>query len=482
MTVLWTSDDAAAATGGRVTAPWAASSVSIDTRTLEPGALFVALTAARDGHDFVAKALEKGAAAALVSRVPDGVAPDAPLLIVDDVQRGLEALGRAGRARMGGRVVAVTGSVGKTSTKEMLRTVLGAQGRVHAAEASYNNHWGVPLTLARMPADSDFAVIEIGMNAPGEIAPLSRMARPHVAMVTIVAPAHLAAFENLEGIAREKASIFEGLERGGTAIYNADLATSGILRDVATRHASRLMSFGQSPRAHHRVTDVTIHDACTVAQGRAWRRPVLYKVQAPGRHFAVNAMAVIAAAQALGADPVLAANDLARWSPGGGRGAREVIVLDRVDSHLTVELIDDAYNANPASVGAALEVLAAARVQDGVGRFARGRRVVYLGDMRELGQSEAALHAALADHPAMAQIDVVHGCGVLMRHLWEALPEAKRGRWSETSAQMAEGVARDLDAGDVVLVKGSLSMGMARVVDAIRKMGQGRGTLAADED
>ena len=476
MSVLWTSDDAAAATGGRVTAPWEATSVSIDTRTLQPGALFVALTAARDGHDFVAQALAAGAAAALVSRIPEGVAPDAPLLVVDNVQTGLEALGRAGRARMRGKVVAVTGSVGKTSTKEMLRTVLGGQGKVHAAEASYNNHWGVPLTLARMPADSDFAVIEIGMNHPGEIAPLSRMARPHVALVTIVAPAHLAAFESLEGIAREKASIFEGLEPGGTAIYNGDLATTPILKEVAARHARRLISFGEAPGNHHRVSEVRIGDTVTVAQGRAWRAPVLYKVSVPGRHFAVNAMAVVAVAGALRLNRAVALGDLGRWAPGAGRGLREVITLDRVDTHLTVELIDDAYNANPASMGASLEVLAAAEVKDEVGRFAAGRRVAYLGDMKELGLTEAALHAGLAEHPAMEKIALVHCTGPLMRHLWEALPAHKRGRWTETSAEMAEGVARDLDAGDVVLVKGSLSMGLARVVDAIRKMGQARAT------
>ncbi len=212
--ILWTAQDAAAATQGRLTADWQATGVSIDTRTLAPGDLFVALTDIRDGHDFVAQALQKGAAAALVSRIPDGLPADAPLLIVDDVLKALERLGAAARARARARVVAVTGSVGKTSTKEMLRTLLSGQGKVHAAEASYNNHWGVPLTLARLPADADFAVVEIGMNHPGEIEPLSRLAAPHVAMVTTVAPAHLEAFDSIEGIAHEKASIFRGLLPG----------------------------------------------------------------------------------------------------------------------------------------------------------------------------------------------------------------------------------------------------------------------------
>ena len=469
---LWTSQDAAKATGGRITAAWEATGVSIDTRTIAAGELFVALTAARDGHEFVAEALARGAAAALVSRIPEGVAPDAPLLIVEDVQAGLEALGRAARARFAGRVVAVTGSVGKTSTKEMLRTVLGAHGRVHAAEKSYNNHWGVPLTLARMPQDADFAVIEIGMNNPGEIAPLSRMAAPHVAMVTIVAPAHLAAFESLEGIAHEKASIFEGLLPGGTAVYNGDLPTTPILRDTARRHTARLLSFGESPAVHHRVTAVTLEDACTVVQGRCWRTPVLFKVMAPGRHFAVNGMGVLAVSHALGLDRALSVNALGQWQAGSGRGARERIVLDAVDTHLAVELIDDSYNANPASLGAALEVLAAATPRDDMGRMSLGRRVAYLGDMKELGRTEIDLHRAVADLPSMAKIHKVHCIGPLMRALWEALPDEKRGRWSESSAEMAERVAQDLDAGDVVLAKGSLSMGLVRVVDAIRKMGQ----------
>ncbi|MCB1328543.1 MAG: UDP-N-acetylmuramoyl-tripeptide--D-alanyl-D-alanine ligase, partial [Maritimibacter sp.] len=218
MTALWTSTEAAEATGGTAEGTWEVTGVSIDSRTVAPGDLFVALKAARDGHDFVADALAKGAGAALVTHRPEGVAADAPLLVVGDVLEGLTALGRAGRARTKAQVAAITGSVGKTSAKEMLRAVLAPQGKVHAAEASYNNHWGVPLTLARMPQDTDYAVIEIGMNHPGEIAPLAALARPHVAMVTTVAAAHLEAFESLEDIAREKAEIFTGLEPGGFAV------------------------------------------------------------------------------------------------------------------------------------------------------------------------------------------------------------------------------------------------------------------------
>ena len=471
MTPLWTSAAAVAATGGKTTADWQAHGVSIDTRTIQPGDLFVALKAARDGHDFVAQALAKGAAAALVTHRPDGVAADAPLLIVPDVLRALEDLGRAARARTQARVVAVTGSVGKTSTKEMLRSVLSGQGRTHAAEASYNNHWGVPLTLARMPADTAFAVIEIGMNHPGEIAPLAQMARPHVAMVTIVAAAHLEAFENLEGIAHEKASILTGLEPGGVAVLNGDLPTSPILLDWAARHAARTITFGETAGVHHRVTEVTLCDQTTVVQGRAWRRPLLFKVQAPGRHFAVNAMGVMAVAQALHLDPVLAASDLGTWQPPAGRGKRERYLLDPLSDDLYFDLIDDAFNANPTSMEAALEVLAAAAPRDGLGRVKTGRRIAVLGDMLELGPDEIALHAALAASPHMAKLSLVHCVGHRMRALWEALPQAKRGEWAESAEALTARAHRLVDAGDILLVKGSKGSKVSLVVDALRKLG-----------
>ncbi|MGR3546216.1 MAG: UDP-N-acetylmuramoylalanyl-D-glutamyl-2,6-diaminopimelate--D-alanyl-D-alanine ligase [Roseovarius sp.] len=469
---LWSAQEAAAATQGRVTGDWQASGVSIDTRTLKPGDLFVALSAARDGHEFVAQALAKGAAAALVSRIPEGLPADAPLLIVSDVQKGLEDLGCAARARSQARVVAVTGSVGKTSTKEMLRDVLGHQGRTHAAEASYNNHWGVPLTLARMPVDTQFAVIEIGMNHPGEIAPLARMARPHVAIVTTVAAAHLEAFENVEGIAREKASIFEGLEPGGVALINADISTTSILRTKAMQHAARVISFGTARGAHHRLLDVELHDHVTVARARAWRSAVVYKVGVPGRHFAMNALAVLAVAQVLGCDRAVAVADLASWAPPAGRGTREELVLDLASDGMSIDLIDDAFNANPTSMAAALEVLAAAHPRDGVGRVSRGRRIAILGDMLELGPDEAMMHAGLADLPYMARIDEIHCVGPRMRALWDVLPEARRGRWVASAEELAAQAHRLIDAGDVVLVKGSKGSRVSLVVDALRRVGR----------
>ena len=468
---LWAATEAAAATGGQAIGDWQVTGVSIDTRTIQPGDLFVALKAARDGHDFVAQALEKGAAAALVSHRPPGVAEDAPLLIVDDVLPGLEALGRAARLRTAAQVVAVTGSVGKTSTKEMLRDVLSAQGKTHVAEASYNNHWGVPLTLARMPADTEFAVIEIGMNHPGEIAPLAQMARPHVAMVTTVAAAHLEAFENIEGIAHEKAAIFDGLEPGGVAVSNGDLDTAAVLEAKADERAAETLLFGEAERNAYQITKLSLIDTVTVAEGQAGDLPVLYKIMAAGRHFAVNGMGVLAVVDALKLDVALAAADLARWAPPAGRGQRERIQLDPVLSEQAIELIDDAFNANPTSMVAALEVLAAAKPQDGLGRIEKGRRIAVLGDMLELGPEEMALHEAVADLPFLDGIDLIHCVGPRMNRLWARLPDSIRGDWVEEAETMADRAHRLIDAGDVVLVKGSKGAKVSKVVDAIRKLG-----------
>ncbi|PQV59129.1 UDP-N-acetylmuramoyl-tripeptide--D-alanyl-D-alanine ligase [Defluviimonas denitrificans] len=482
MAALWTSGDAVAATGGRVTRAFEATGLSIDTRTLQPGDLFVALKDVRDGHDFVADALRKGAAGALVSRMPEGCTEGDPLLIVPDVLEGLVALGRAGRARSGAKVVAVTGSVGKTSTKEMLRAVLAGQGRVHAAEASFNNHWGVPITLARMPADADYAVIEIGMNHPGEIAPLAAVARPHVAMITTVAAAHLEAFENVEGIAREKAAIFGGLEAEGIAVVPSGLDVTPILRAAAEEAGATVLTFGGAEGDDYRATGITLAQDRTVVRATRKGEPILFKVQTAGRHFAMNALGVLAVADALGVDPAVAACDLGQWAPPAGRGARERIYLDIVDEGLSFDLIDDAFNANPASMAAALDVLAAAEPRNGIGRILEGRRVAVLGDMLELGPDEAALHAAIATHPAMATIHTVHCVGPRMRALWEALPPRKRGDWRETAKEMAEAAHHIADAGDVVLIKGSKGSKVSIVVDALKKLGQpGAGAVQGTE-
>ncbi|MBF9031862.1 UDP-N-acetylmuramoyl-tripeptide--D-alanyl-D-alanine ligase [Rhodobacterales bacterium HKCCE3408] len=465
MTALWTSSEAAGATGGSLRGgDWQATGVSIDTRTLRPGDLFIALTAARDGHDFVADALEKGAVAALVSRVPDGL-EDAPLLVVPDVQQGLEALGRAGRARTDATVIAVTGSAGKTTTKEMLRAALSPQGATHASVASYNNHWGVPLTLARMPRETDFAIIEIGMNAPGEIAPLSVMAAPDVAIVTTVAAAHLEALGTIEAIAAEKADIVAGLKRGGAAVLNADVPTTGILQARAQSSGARIVRFGTGPGVEARAEHVEVSGEATVLKLELDGAEMLVKLGVPGRHFAMNALAVLAAVGAAGADVARAGLALAAWMPVEGRGTRERIVLNLTDND-GIEMIDDAFNANPASVAASLEVLAAATPKG------RGRRIAVLGDMMELGPAAARLHAGLAEVPAMAAVDLVHTAGALIAHLDAALPQAKRGLHCDTADELASALPAELRSGDILLVKGSKSSNMSRVVDALRKLGQ----------
>ena len=462
-----------AAVGGSSSgSAWEASGISIDTRTLKPGDLFVALRDRRDGHDFVADAFRKGAAAALVSRIPEGVAQDSSLLICDDVQAGLERLAAASRTRTGAKVIAVTGSAGKTSTKEMLLHVLGRQGRTHASEASFNNHWGVPLTLARMPSESEFAVIEIGMNRPGEIAPLARMARPHVAIVTTVAAAHLEAFSGIEEIAIEKGSIFQGLEPGGVALFNADVETAPILEAEARLHAARQVGFGEGARAALRAELVTLTAEASVVEGRLEDGSFLMKIGAPGRHFAMNAMSAIGAASFVGADLDIAVCDIGSWNVPKGRGRRETILLDPVDN-LGIELIDDAFNANPASMAAALEVLAAASdTAAATGRPAGGRRIAILGDMLELGSGEALLHSELADHSAMERIDRVICVGQRVRALHDVLPGERQGSWFETAEELAGTVHKHLAAGDVVLVKGSKGSRVSLVAEAIRALGR----------
>jgi len=446
---LWTRDDAVAATGGTCAIDWAANGVSIDTRTLERGDLFVALSASRDGHDFVAQALKKGAAAALVSRIPEGL-EEAPLLLVPDVLKGLEALGIAARARTDARVIAITGSVGKTGSKEMLRVALQGQGRIHVAEKSYNNHEGVPLTLARMPADTDIAVIEIGMNHPGEIAPLAKMARPHVAQITTVAPVHLAAFNSVEEIAAEKAEIFKGLEPNGIAVLNADLETYDILAQAAP---AQILRFGAAETADFRLLSCDVGQGVTVVRAKAPMGEVMFKLGGEGAHLAQNAVGVLAGLHALKADLGRATLALASWHPPEGRGARQEIPLgpEGMDGYFT--LINESYNANPASTRAALETLAQQA----------GRKVAILGDMLELGATAPALHAALAN---IDGVDITHTVGPLMAKV----AFDNRGLTAETSEVLAAQIGRQIRAGDVVMVKGSLGMVMAKIIDALVKL------------
>ena len=464
---LWSAQEAARATGGQATREWQATGLSIDTRSLQPGDLFVALKAARDGHDFVAQALEKGAAAALVSHHPADVPANAPLLIVPDVMAALRDLGAAGRARAKARVVAVTGSVGKTSTKEMLREMLAEFGQVHAAEASFNNHWGVPVTLARLDPQADFAVVEIGMNRPGEIEPLARLARPHVALITTIAPAHLEAFEGIEGIAHEKSSIFRGLGREAHALYPVDLPTSPILAEAAIASGATCLPFGEGADEVH-LHEINQTDAATLLYAQVGRMRVAVRLRQAGVHFAMNALGCLGVAHALGLDLARAALALGRWQPPAGRGLRQQIVLDPVENlHFT--LIDDAFNANPVSLEASLDMLAG--LAPGHNQSGRpGRRIAILGDMFELGPKEMALHAAIADMPAMTKLDIVHSVGPRMAALHAALPAERRGHHVTQAEDLVSHVHNLVAPGDIVLVKGSKASLVSRVVDGLRHL------------
>ncbi len=467
--MLWTARDAAAATGGTLNGDWSGvDGLSIDTREIEPGDLFVALAGEnRDGHAFVGQALASGAGAALVTHVPDGVAADAPLLIVADTLKALGDLAVTARARTDARVIAVTGSVGKTSTKDMLRTMLAGQGSVHAAIRSFNNHWGVPLTLARMPAETDWAVIEIGMSSPGEITPLSEMARPHVALITTVAPVHLAAFDGIEQIADAKAEIFAGLEPGGTAVLNGDIATFDRLKAAAGKHP--IVTFGEGDHEYH-LAHVLIEGTRTLVDLDATEYAMTFRIGAPGRHIALNAIAAMAAAVAAGADPAASAKPLEDWRPPDGRGRR--VIIDLADGG-EILLLDESYNANPTSVEAALGVLAVTGER-------KAKRHAILGDMLELGRDEVTFHTELSKLLAMEAIGKVHCCGPLMRNLYEKLPVQVRGICADNSYGLAQSMRSVLAPGDVCMVKGSLGARMSVIVGAIRAMGTARD--ATDKD
>jgi UDP-N-acetylmuramoyl-tripeptide--D-alanyl-D-alanine ligase len=457
MTALWTAHDLLEATGGTMDTPFAATGVSIDTRTIQPGDLFVALHGETgDGHGFVADALAKGAAGAMVYRHVPNVGR---VLSVDDTLAGLHRLGGYARERFTGRLVAVTGSVGKTTTKEMLRTVLAAFGRAHAAVASYNNHWGLPLTLARMPADAEFCVAEIGMNHPGEIAPLARLARPHVAVITAVEKAHIGFLGSIEAIADEKAEILRALAPDGVAVLPAD--TSLLPRLRAAAGSARVVTFGTAPTADVRLVDLEMDANGSDVTAEVEGQHIAFRLNAPGRHMAINALAALAAADHLigGAGTGVAfsrkaAEVLQRgFAPVIGRGARRQIALPGG----TALLLDESYNGNPASMRAALAVL---RLQP-----AR-RRIVVLGDMLELGDAGPAEHRALATDVAAAA-DHLFACGPLMRDLFAAVPAAIRVAHTRDSASLAPILARFLAAGDAVLIKGSLGSRMKLVVSAL---------------
>ncbi len=466
MRTLWTSNEAAQACGGEAQGSWVANGISIDSRSLSPGELFIALTDRRDGHDFVSAAFEAGATAAMVSRRPEGLPRDSALLMVSDTEAALRRLALWRRQQMAGKVIAVTGSVGKTSTKDMLQTILQREGLTHAARGSFNNHWGVPLTLASMPRDTEFAIIEIGMNHPGEIAPLASLTRPHVGIITEIAPAHLAAFDGLETIAEEKADIFSGLEDSGIAVFYSGAPCMPILENRAQEvGADEIIRFGFEASDRYRLEDVRAVANGTVMkfQRDGWHQCVM--LRSFGAHFARNALGAIAAAESVGADPDLAAIALRDWQPPTGRG--DVAEISLHPDRPPVSLIDDSYNANPVSVEAAIDAMAMRCSTD---RQSSGRSVVIMGDMLELGPAEDRLHAELATIPSIKKISVIHCVGPLMKHLHAQLKPDMRGEWRESADGLVAIMGQLLLPGDTVLVKGSKASRLALVVDAIREL------------
>jgi UDP-N-acetylmuramoyl-tripeptide--D-alanyl-D-alanine ligase len=451
MNTLWTSAEIESATLGKATRAFSVTGASIDTRTLKPGDLYIAIKGeTRDGHDFIADALAAKAGGILVTRRSDGLAPDAPLVIVAHTQRALEDLAVAARARSTGKIIAVTGSAGKTTTKEILRLAFGALGSVHASGASFNNHWGVPFSLAGLARGDQYGVLEIGMNHFGEIRSLVGFVRPHVALVTAIAPAHLEFFGNCEAIADAKSEIFEGIVPGGIAVLPADSPYVGRLVARAKQcGVSRVLTFGKEGADARLVSYEANEDEARI-KAEVLGRPVDFRIGAAGEHIASNALGALLCVAAAEGDVLNAAAALKGFAPLKGRGARF--------SKGGINVIDESYNANPASMAAALANLAAAK----------GRRIAVLGDMLELGSESPALHAGLVTPIDRASVDLVFLCGPLMRHLWESLPTKRRAVYAPTSRELVAGLMSALKSGDTVLVKGSNGSRMAVIVDALR--------------
>jgi UDP-N-acetylmuramoyl-tripeptide--D-alanyl-D-alanine ligase len=463
MTALWASEELVAAMAGRPfgTLPETVNGISIDTRSLEAGDAFFAIKGDRfDGHDFATAAMAAGAGLMVVSeaRLPSLGRLAVPMIVVDDVLAALGKAGVAARARSKAKIIAVTGSAGKTTTKEALRLGLLAVGKVHASDKSFNNHWGVPLTLARLPADADYAVFEIGMNHAGEIRPLVGMVRPHVAIVTLIAAAHLGHFRSLDEIAAAKAEIFEGIETDGHALINRDDQRFKLLDKEARRAGvDHVWSFGENGRANIRLMHYEPTDEGARVTVRIAGEEHSFRIGAPGRHIAQNVLAVLGGAYLAGADVPKVAAAMGALAAEKGRGQRHSLKARGG----TITLIDESYNANPASMKAALDVLGATSLGEG------GRRIAVLGDMLELGDHSARLHAALAPAMVEAGVDIALLAGPEMEALAAKLPSTMKVEHRENVAALSPLVLDTARAGDAVMVKSSNGIGSARIVEAL---------------
>ncbi|ESZ42293.1 UDP-N-acetylmuramoylalanyl-D-glutamyl-2,6-diaminopimelate--D-alanyl-D-alanine ligase [Mesorhizobium sp. L2C066B000] len=463
MSVLWTSEALVDAMGGRPLGPMpeGISGISIDSRSLQPGDAFFAIKGeAMDGHDFATAAIKAGAGVLIVAegKLPSLGRLTAPMIVVQDVLAALEKLGVAARARSSAKIIAVTGSAGKTTTKEALRHVLSAVGTVHASAQSFNNHWGVPLTLARMPGDCDYAVFEIGMNHPGEIRPLVKMVRPDVAIVTMIAAAHLGFFRNLDEIAKAKAEIFEGIEPGGAALLNRDDARWKLLDKMArAAGVEHVFGFGENARSTYKLTKCELHADHSDITARIGGQDVTVRIGAPGRHMVQNVLAVLGAAHLVEADIGKVALALADLSAERGRGKRHMLRHPKGP----ITLIDESYNANPASMAAAMALLNATPVTG------EGRRIAVLGDMLELGDHSAKLHAALAELIVGTGTNTVFLGGPEMRALADILPDEIKTEYRAGAEELKPLLLSTLKAGDVVMIKSSKGIGFSKLVEAL---------------
>ncbi|MER8657175.1 UDP-N-acetylmuramoylalanyl-D-glutamyl-2,6-diaminopimelate--D-alanyl-D-alanine ligase [Mesorhizobium sp. M0847] len=463
MSVLWTSEALVDAIGGRPLGPMpeGISGISIDSRSLQPGDAFFAIKGeAMDGHDFATAAIKAGAGVLVVAegKLPSLGRLTAPMIVVQDVLAALEKLGVAARARSNAKIIGVTGSAGKTTTKEALRHVLSAVGTVHASAQSFNNHWGVPLTLARMPGDCDYAVFEIGMNHPGEIRPLVKMVRPHVAIVTMIAAAHLGFFRNLDEIAKAKAEIFEGIEPGGAALLNRDDARWKLLDKMArAAGVEHVFGFGENARSTYKLTKCELHADHSDITARIGGQDVTARIGAPGRHMVQNVLAVLGAAHLVEADIGKVALALADLSAERGRGKRHMLRHPKGP----ITLIDESYNANPASMAAAMALLNATPVTG------EGRRIAVLGDMLELGDHSAKLHAALAELIVGTGTNTVFLGGPEMRALADILPDEIKTEYRAGAEELKPLLLSTLKAGDVVMIKSSKGIGFSKLVEAL---------------
>ena len=463
MSLLWTADDMIDAIGGRPVGhlPRGVTGVSIDSRTLAAGEAFFAIAGDRfDGHDFATAAMAAGAGLLVVSeaKLPALGRLSTPMIVVADVLDSLRRLAAAARRRTQARVIAVTGSVGKTTTKEMLRHVLRRSGKVHASERSFNNHWGVPLTLARMPLDSQFGVFEIGMNHAGEIRPLAKLVQPHVGIVTQIAPAHLGNFKGLEEIARAKAELFEGIAPGGHVLLNLDDPSSRLLARLA-RNAGveHVVGFGTDERAAFRLVDCELHADGSIIRVGLGARETIIRISMAGRHIVQNALAVLGAAHLVGADAAQVAASLGDLEAQSGRGRRHV--LAHPDGPIC--LIDESYNANPASMEAAIRLLGSARVEG------HGRRIAVLGDMLELGSHADGLHARLAEVLEQTNIDLVLLAGQHMSALAQSMPPHITCTHRPDVNELAPILLQCVRPGDTVMIKSSNGIGFSKLVDAL---------------